>query len=186
MKNEKKVDLGTFTNFEFQVDASKFKRLVWYIVNTIIFETAVFPSNHFKVWLLKLFGAKAGNGIVIKPKVNIKYPWKLVLGNNVWIGENVWIDNLDQINIGDNVCISQGVLLLCGNHNYKLTTFDLITKPIIIEDGCWIGAKSIVCGGVICKSHSILSVGSVATNDLDAYSIYQGNPAIKIRDRIIT
>jgi putative colanic acid biosynthesis acetyltransferase WcaF len=74
-------------------------------------------------------------------------------------------------------------MLLCGNHNYKKESFDLMTGKIIIEDGVWIGAKAIVCPGVTCHSHSVLSVGSVATKDLDANSIYQGNPAVKIKSR---
>ncbi len=120
---------------------------------------------------------------VIKPKVNIKYPWFLILGDYVWIGEKVWIDNLAQVTIGSNVCISQGALLLCGNHNYKKPSFDLITGKITLEDGVWIGALATVCPGVCCKSHSILTVGSVATKDMDSYSIYQGNPAFKTKNR---
>ena len=58
-------------------------------------------------------------------------------------------------------------------------------KDIVIEEGVWIGAKSIVCGGVTCHSHSVLSVNSVATKSLDAYSIFQGNPARLVRQREI-
>ena len=101
------------------------------------------------------------------------------------IGENVWIDNLTEVRIGNNVCISQGAMLLSGNHDYKKTSFDLKIKKIILEDGCWIGAKSIVCPGITCKSHSILSVGSVANTDLEEYGIYQGVPAIQVRKRVI-
>ena len=81
--------------------------------------------------------------MVIKPSVNIKYPWRLTIGSFVWIGEGVWIDNLENVVIGDNVCISQGAMLLCGNHNYKKTTFDLIVGSITLEDGVWVGAQSV-------------------------------------------
>jgi putative colanic acid biosynthesis acetyltransferase WcaF len=97
----------------------------------------------------------------------------------------VWIDNLTSVTIGDHVCLSQGALLLTGNHNYKKNTFDLITGPITLEDGVWIGAKSVVCPGVRCSSHSVLAVGSVAAKDLKPYFIYQGNPAAPVRERII-
>lgn len=73
----------------------------------------------FKIWMLRKFGAKIGKGVFIKPLVNIKYPWNLDIGDYTWIGENVWIDNLTQVKIGSNVCISQGAMLLCRNHNYK-------------------------------------------------------------------
>ena len=135
--------------------------------------------------MLRAFGAKIGCGVNIKPCVNIKYPWNLEIGNYVWIGENVWIDNLAKVRIGDNACVSQGAMLLCGNHNYKTTTFDLMVGEITLEDGAWIGAMSTVCPGVTCKSHSVLSVNSVAAKDLDAYCVYQGTPAVKIRERVI-
>jgi putative colanic acid biosynthesis acetyltransferase WcaF len=104
--------------------------------------------------------------------------WKLF-----WIGEGVWIDNLDDVEMGDNCCISQGVLLLTGNHNYKKSTFDLITGQIILEDGVWIGAKSLVAPGATCQSHSVLSAASVLTSDMQAFGVYAGNPAKFIRNR---
>ena len=143
------------------------------------------PFSGMKVFLLRAFGAVVGDRVIIKPCVNIKYPWKLKIGNDSWIGEGVWIDNIDEVIIGQSVCLSQGALLLTGNHDYKKVTFDLITAPVIIEDGVWIGAAAIVCPGVVCKTHAVLSVASVATKDLEPYSVYKGNPAIKVADRII-
>ena len=134
---------------------------------------------------MRLFGAEIGKGVVIKPSVNIKYPWKLKIGNHSWIGESAWIDNLDFVEIGESSVLSQGAMILSGNHNYKKTSFDLITKPIFIGDGVWIGAKSVVTGGVSCENHSVLSVFSVASKDLQSNKIYKGNPAVDIGDRII-
>jgi putative colanic acid biosynthesis acetyltransferase WcaF len=127
--------------------------------------------------LLKLFGAKIVSNFYIKPKVNIKYPWFLKIDDDVSIGENVWIDNLCEVIIGNSVCISQGACILTGNHNYNDKNFELMLGSVILEEGVWIGAKSIVCPGVTCKSHSVLAVSSVATKDLDSYKVYQGNPA---------
>lgn len=132
-----------------------------------------------------MFGASVGRGVVIKPHVTIKYPWKLVIGNHVWIGEQVWIDNLARVTLKDNSCVSQGALLLCGNHNYKRTTFDLIIGEIVLEEGAWAGAKTVVCPGVKLGSHSLLTVGSIATHSLEPYWIYQGNPAQKLKPREI-
>jgi putative colanic acid biosynthesis acetyltransferase WcaF len=109
----------------------------------------------------------------------------LEVGDYSWIGEQVWIDNLGNVRIGAHCCLSQGAMLLCGNHNYKLTSFDLKVGPIILEDGVWIGAQSVVCPGVTCGSHAVLSVGSVAQKDLKPYTIYSGTPAIEIRERVI-
>lgn len=130
-----------------------------------------------------MFGTKIGKGCVVKPCVNIKYPWKLSVGDHTWIGENVWIDNLSMVKIGSNCCISQGAFILTGNHDYSSKKFDLIVRDVSIEDGAWLGAKATLCPGVTMKSHSVLTVGSVATADLEAWSIYQGNPAVKVKER---
>lgn len=178
------INLSRYNNTQYH-PGSTVKRLVWYFTNWFFFKTMLpFPSG-FKTSLLRLFGAKIGNGVVIKPDIHIKYPWFLTIGNHCWIGEGVWIDNLAPVTIGANVCLSQGSYLLTGSHDYKKSTFDLITKPIILEDGVWIGAKSTVCPGVTCYNHSVLAVGSVATSDLEPYGIYQGNPAVKKRQRVI-
>jgi len=180
-----KSDFSKYNNKDFY-PGNLILRILWYFSSIFFFKSSWLPFSIFKVFILRIFGAKIGKSVVIKPSINIKYPWKLSLGNHVWIGENVWIDNLDNVVIGNNVCISQGVFLLCGNHNYKKDSFDLITKPIIVEDGVWIGAKSTVLPGVTAKSHSILSAGSVTSKNLEPYSIYRGNPAEKVSIRTIS
>ena len=179
------VDLSSYNNSWYHVGAGRMKMILWYFTNALLIKNPLVPLVGLKVKVLRMFGAKIGKGGVIKPSVNIKYPWNLEIGDNVWIGENVWIDNLAKVSIGNNVCISQGAMLLCGNHNYKKSTFDLMIGEIHLEDGAWIGAQSVVCPHVTVHSHAVLSVGSVAHHDLEPYSIYQGNPAMKIRNRMI-
>ena len=179
------VELEKFSTGNFDKGASSLKIILWYFVNALIVRASWNPFMGIKILLLKVFGAKIGKGLVIKNNVCIKFPWKLAIGDNVWLGENCWIDNLDYVTIGNNVCISQGALLLTGNHDYTLFSFDYRNAPIVVEDGAWIGAKTVVCPGVTAKSHSILTVGSIATKDIESYGIYQGNPARKIRERII-
>lgn len=181
----KNVDLKTFTADQFNKGAGFIKQTLWYFTNAIFVRASWNPFMGIKIALLKAFGAKIGKNLVIKNNVCIKFPWKLSIGDNVWLGEYVWIDNLDYVTIGNNVCISQGALLLTGNHDYTCSSFDYRNAPIVIENGAWIGAKCIVCPGVTVHSHAILTVGSIATKDMEEYTIYKGNPAIKIRDRII-
>jgi len=181
----KETDLSSYNNSWYNPGAGKIKMLIWYFVNVVFFINPLNPISGLKVLLLKMFGAKVGRGVVIKPNVNIKYPWLLEIGDYTWIGERVWIDNLTSVKIGKNCCLSQGSMLLCGNHNYKKPTFDLIVKGIILEDGAWVGAMSVVCPGVTLKSHAILTVQSVATETLEPYSLYKGNPAVKIRERVM-
>jgi len=174
--------LADFENSWYNPGAGFLKKTIWYFLNALFFNS-FFPINAIKIFLLKLFGAKIGKGVIIKPFVSVKYPWKLTVGNHVWIGEKVWIDNLDSVIIENNVCISQGALLLCGNHNYKKSSFDLMIGKIILKEGSWIGAKAIVTGNVIVEENAILQVASVASTNLDKNGIYRGNPALKIKNR---
>jgi len=167
------------------IGASKPKQILWYFVNILFFKNPFVIISSIKVALLKAFGASIGKGVVVKPVVNIKYPWKLQIGDHCWIGEEVWIDNLSDVYIGNNVTISQGALLLTGSHDHTRVTFDFISLPITLEDGVWIGARSVVFGGVTCNTHSILGINSVAENNLKPYIIYKGNPAIPVIERNI-
>ena len=179
------VQLNTYNNNWYQPGKNALIRLVWYVINALLINSYILPISSIKRTLLRLFGAKIGKGVVLKPKVNIKYPWKLSIGDYTWIGEKVWIDNLDQVTIGKNCCLSQEAMLLCGNHNYSKTSFDLIVQPITLKDGSWVGAKAVVCPGVTLNENAILAVGSIATKNLDSNSIFQGNPATKVKDRKI-
>lgn len=159
-------------------------RMLWHLTSVLFVQCNWNPSSAVRIWCLRLFGASIGKGVVIKPGVQIKYPWFLKTGNHVWIGEHVWIDNLTVVNIGDHVCVSQGAYLLTGNHDYTAEKFELIVKPVILEPGVWIGAKAIVCPGVTAASHAVLTVGSVATKDLAAFMIHSGNPALPVKERV--
>ena len=180
-----KTNLKNYNKQGYSPGRNKLIRLFWFIINALIFQNPLLYLPRIKILLLRLFGAKVGLGVIIKCSVNIKYPWKLSIGDYVWIGEKVWLDSLAQISIGNNVCISQGAMLLTGNHDYKKSSFDLIVKGIVLKDGVWIAAKAVVCPGVTAESHAILTVGAVATKDLQSFCIYQGNPAVKMRKRAI-
>jgi putative colanic acid biosynthesis acetyltransferase WcaF len=180
------TNLGIYNNSPYHPGGNALKRFLWYYTNAVIFKTGLFPLSGLKTALLKLFGATIGKGVVIKPTVNIKSPWFLVIGDHSWVGEKVWIDNLVMVNIGSNVCLSQAAILQTGSHNYKRSTFDLITGTIVLEDGAWIGCGAIVNQGITVGSHAVLTTGSVATKNLEPYFIYQGNPAVKVRPREIS
>ncbi len=171
-----------FDKKEFKIGASYLKLICWYFTSLLFFRSGLIPFSNVLVFILRLFGAKIGNDVRIKPHINIKYPWKLKIGNHAWLAD-CYIENLDQVVIGNNVCLSQQCMLLTGNHNYKLQTFDLITRPIILNDGVWICARAIVCPGVTAQSNSVLTTGSVATKNLLSHFIYTGIPAVKSKIR---
>lgn len=173
-----------FDKKDFNPGASSLKIACWYFTSMLFFRSGLIPFSSVLVFILRVFGANIGKDVRIKPFIYIHYPWKLTVGDYSWLAE-CRIENLAEVLIGKNVCVSQQAMLLTGNHDYKKTGFDLITKSIVLEDGVWIGAKSIVCPGIVAKSHAVLVVNSVATKNMEAYSIYQGNPANKVKDRII-
>lgn len=174
-----------FDKKDFKIGASSTKVYCWYLVNLLFFRSGLVPFSTILVGILRAFGATIGKDVRIKPGIHIRYPWKLELGDHSWLAD-CYIDNLDFVSIGKNVCISQQAMLMTGNHNYKLRSFDLVTKPIVIEDGVWIGAKSFVAPGVRAASHAVLTAGSTAVKNLDAYIVYQGNPALKLRARVFS
>lgn len=175
-------DLQSFQNSEYKIGASGLKQFLWYFTSAVFFKSA-FHFYAVKRFLLRLFGARVGQGVIIKPHVTIKYPWKLTLGNHIWIGEHVWIDNLDSVIIDDNCCLSQGVMLLCGNHNYKKSSFDLFTGSITLEKGVWVCAKTVVGPNTTLGKNVVVKPMSLVTTNLEANKIYGGNPTILIGQR---
>jgi len=179
----KSTDLSKYDNSWYYPGKGVVVRTLWFVINVLFFINPLQPFSGLKVFLLRLFGTAVGRGVVIKPGVNIKYPWHLTIGENTWLGENVWIDSLCAVTIGKNCCLSQGAVIITGNHDYKSITFDLKVSPVVLEEGVWLGAGSMITPGVTCYSHSVLSAGSVASSDLEPYFIYRGNPAAKTRPR---
>ena len=179
------VDLSKFSTGTFDRGAGPLKEGLWILASQFLFRLCPFKLSGLKCAVLRAFGAKVGRGVVIKPRVTITFPWKLTLGDHVWLGEECWLLNLAPILIENHVCISQRAFLCTGNHDYKSPTFDLITKDISVESGAWIGAGAFVGPGVRVGSHAVLAAGSVATKNLEPFGIYQGNPAVLIKQRMI-
>lgn len=163
--------------------AGTLKEGIWYIAKLLFFLTPLPFPQKFKAFILRAFGAKVGNGVIIKPRVNIHFPWKFELGDFSWIGEEVFILNFEKIQIGQNVCISQRAFLCGGNHDYLDPTFSYRNGPITIEDGVWLGAGCFVGPNVTIGIDSVITAGSVVSSSLGGNGIFRGNPAIFVKDR---
>ncbi|MGA1621929.1 MAG: WcaF family extracellular polysaccharide biosynthesis acetyltransferase [Synechocystis sp.] len=175
--------LNNYSTGDYTVGASFLKQVLWFYLGDYLVQTKWIPIASFKVFILRLFGAKIGKKVNIKPGVKIKHPWRLVVGDYSWIGENVWIDNLVLVTIGPHCCVSQGAYFCTGNHSWSKANFNLITGTIQIEAGSWIGAKAVVGPGVTVQQGAVLCMGAVATQTLQSMHIYAGNPCqvIKVR-----
>lgn len=175
-----RYSLGSYTP-----GAPYWKQLFWYFIGSPFVQSNWLPISSFKVWILRSFGAQIGEGVRIKPGVRIKFPWRLTIADHVWIGEDAWLDNLAQITIDSHVCISQGVYLCTGNHDWSDPSFQLKIDEIHIETSSWIAARAVIGPGVTIGKGAVLALGSVTGRSLNPMTIYAGNPAQPIKVRKI-
>lgn len=180
MPKPPRMRLDLFANPEFSRGASRMTELLWIIVSGLLFSTWV-PGSGWRRKLLTLFGADVGKGVVIKPHVCIKFPWRLTLGDHVWLGERVWIDNLAQVTVGAHSCISQGAYLCTGSHDWADPRFALITRPITIGTGCWIGARATLAPGAVVGDGAVLAMHALGTGHLPAGQIKRADGGTRPR-----
>ena len=182
LRPTRSVKLAEFDNSGFERGRSGIAELAWMLVSALFVKSWI-PGSGIRVFLLRLFGATIGTGVVIKPGVQVKFPWKLSIGSNTWIGEKVWIDNIGPVSIGSNCCVSQRSLLCSGSHDWTKDSFDLVVGPINVEDDVWIAADAIISAGITVGKKSVIACGSVVTENTEEGYIYQGNPAVRKRRR---
>lgn len=163
--------LDLFHNTNFERGASRPKEALWLIVSGLFVESWL-PGSGWRVALLRLFGARMGEGIVIKPGMKVKFPWRLCVGNHSWLGERTWIDNLGQVTIGSHVCISQGAYLCTGSHDWISERFDLIVAPITVSDHAWICAYTTLAPGSSIGEGAVVTMGGTASGRIDDWTIW--------------
>jgi putative colanic acid biosynthesis acetyltransferase WcaF len=180
------MDLTQYSEQEgYSYGGSFLKRALWWYTSTIVFESGLFPFFGLKSSLLRLFGAKVGREVRIKPGVRIKMPWYLEIGDHVWIGQGVWLDTITDLKIGNHVLISQGAYLCCGSHDWNDPGLFGFAKPVIVEDGAWICAwAKVACGSTIGED-SVVLMGAVVGGNVEPSTIYHGVPAVKVGERRI-
>jgi len=157
---------------------------LWWLVQSILFRTSPQFLYGWRNFLLRLFGAKIGKKVIIRPSVKITYPWKLSIGNYSWIGDDVDLYTLGEIDIGNHVVISQRSYLCTGSHDYSQTDFPIYQKPIKIHDQVWIATDVFIAPGVIINEGSVIGVRSSVFQNIPSNKICIGTPAKILRDRI--
>ena len=157
---------------------------LWWLVQSLLFRTSPQFLYGYRRFLLRLFGAKIGKKVILRPTVKITYPWKISIGDYSWIGDDVDLYSLGEIEIGKNVVISQKAYLCTGSHDYKNSEFPIYAKKIKIEDECWIATDVFIAPGVNIKKGTLVGARSSVYSDLKSNKIYIGNPAKEIKDRV--
>lgn len=142
-------------------------------------------SSRLRIAVLRLFGADIGQGVIFRPRTRVRFPWNLRVGDRSWIGEGVWIHNQDLVTIGHDAVLSQEAFITTGSHSHR-RDMALITRPVVVEPGAWVTARSVVLGGTTVGRTSILSPNSVAGPNqiLLPGGVYSGNPARKTGERL--
>ncbi|WP_299248619.1 putative colanic acid biosynthesis acetyltransferase [uncultured Cytophaga sp.] len=151
---------------------------LWWVVQVLLFNPSPQILYGWRRFLLRLFGAKIGRNVILRPSVKITYPWKLTIGDYSWIGDNVVLYTLGEISIGKNTVISQRGYICTGSHDYKQKTFDVYTKPVIIKDECWLATDVFVAPGVTIDKGMVIGARSSVYKDvLGEAGVYTGSPA---------
>jgi|TARA_B110000259_G_scaffold55152_1_gene64918 putative colanic acid biosynthesis acetyltransferase WcaF len=157
---------------------------LWWLVQSLFFKNSPQFLYGFRRFLLRLFGAKIGKNVIIRPTVRITYPWKVVIGDFSWIGDDVVLYSLGEIEIGENVVISQKSYLCAASHDYLKQDFPIFEKKISIEDQCWLATDVFIAPGITIGKGTVVGSRSSVYKDLPANKVCIGNPAKIIRERL--
>ncbi len=180
MKRRSSIDLK-FSNHKRNL-LELFLRIIWNITSFIFF---YFPGRYFsilRVYILRIFGARIGERVLINSKVEIYCPWNLEIGERSVLGRNVRIHNFAKVKIGNHCVISQWSYICCSTHNYK-GNMELISKDINIKDYSWIAADCFIHGGSIINKGTVIGTKGNFRGESNEWSIYEGNPSIFIKKR---
>lgn len=158
-------------------------RLLWSVVWLVFFRTSPVFFKKWRVFLLNFFGAKVDYTANIYPRVKVWSPRNLIIKNHSCVANDVYLYNQDVMILGSNSLISQGAYLCCGSHDYNSKLFDLITKPIVIQNHVWVASGAFIGPGVQLSDGCVVAAMSVVVKDVAAYHIVGGNPAKFIKQR---
>jgi putative colanic acid biosynthesis acetyltransferase WcaF len=176
-QNSRTQDLSRYRNPDNLRGASAFKVQLWWIVQALLMHTSPQFMYGWRRFLLRLFGARIGEGVIIRPSVRVTYPWRLTVGDRAWIGDFVDVYTLDTITIGNNAVVSQYTKLITGTHDFRKPTFDMVTKPIAIEDQAWVAANCFIAPGVTIGKGAVVLACSLVLKDVPELTIVAGQPA---------
>lgn len=157
--------------------------LLWQLVQSTLFAASPQPLYGFRRALLRLFGARIGEGVIFRPTSRITYPWKLEVGDHSWIGDHVELYNLGPIKIGNNSVISQRSYVCTGSHDHTTPAFTITRLPVVIGDAVWIATDVFVAPGVTIGSGAVVGARSSVFHDIPELGIAKGSPAITHRFR---
>jgi putative colanic acid biosynthesis acetyltransferase WcaF len=157
---------------------------LWWAVQATAFRCSPQALYGFRSWLLRLFGARVGKGVKVRPTAKITYPWKVTIGDYVWIGDDVVVYSLGEICIGNHTVISQSSYLCAATHDYRSRSFDICVGKVVIEDEVWVSADVFVAPGVTIGKGAVVGARSSVYKNLPPMMVSVGSPARPVHPRI--
>lgn len=170
------VDLRRYNQSGFDRGRSGWYVLLWWLVQAIAFPLTPHQLHAPRCALLRLFGAKIGKGVVIRPTARFTYPWKVEIGDYSWIGDDVVLYSLERIHIGRQCVISQKSYLCTGTHDFQDSTFSLKVAPISIGNGAWVATDCFIAPGVQIGANTVVGARSSVFRSLPAGQVCWGSP----------
>jgi len=165
---------------------NKLGRIFWNVCYYFLFRLFFLNIHLFKVirnYILKFFGAKIGNGVNIYSSVKIWAPWNLEIGDNSTIGPKVNIYNQGKIRIGSDTVISQKSFLCASTHDFEISNYPLLLKPISIGDQVWVASDAFIGPNVIISEGAVVGARAAVFKNVESWTVVGGNPAKFIRKR---
>ncbi len=181
-----KMDLSCYNTAGYSRGRPGWVILLWWFIQATLFRCSPYNMHKFRCWLLRAFGARIGHHVVIRSDAKFYFPWHINIGNYCWIGSGVMFYSLERITVGEHCVISQEAYLNTGNHDITAASFDLMVKPITIQDKCWIGTRAFVNLGVTIHEGAVIGAMSMVTKDMPANMVCVGNPCRPIKKRVGT
>ena len=155
-------------------------RLIWGVASPL-FRFSPRVCWGWRVFMLRLFGARIGREVHIYPTVRIVIPWNLEIADQTAVGDYAVLYALGPINLGSRVTISQGAHLCAGSHDYTRANRPLTKPPIDVESDVWVAADAFIGPSVKVGAGTIVGARSVVVRDVPPNCIVAGNPARMVR-----
>ena len=157
--------LALFTQDGYDKGRPYLTQALWFAAMNLFFGAWWFPRK-LRAPLLRAFGAQIGRNVFIRHRVRVLWPWKLIIGDDCWIGEDVWLLNLEPITIGHDVCLSQRAFLCTGSHDRHQLGFVYDNGPIEIRSEAWVAADALVLRGTVVGTGAVVGARAVVTRDV--------------------
>lgn len=157
---------------------------LWWLVQGTLFGLSPQFMYGWRNWLLRVFGAKVGRGVIIRPSAKITYPWKVSIGDFAWVGDDVVLYSLGEIEIGSNAVVSQRSYLCTAGHDYIKPDFPIYDKKVVVGAQAWLATDVFVAPGVTVGDGAVVGARSSVFHDLPPMMVCVGSPAKPVKPRL--